>query len=105
MNNFNQPMQMPQARQLTVTLVPDISNVDGYPVNPGASMLFLDESMTTFKMRSRDPNGFPLPERIWKIKEVTPPSSSQLPYATKEEVEAINSKMDQVLAMVKKFVE
>lgn len=100
--NFGQPMQMQQGRPLQVMLVPDINNIDAFSINPGASMLFLNESMTEFKMRSRDSNGFPGPERTWVLKETTPPSA-KTGFATREEMDAMNNKMDQILAMLTEF--
>lgn len=101
-NNYGQPMQMQQGRPLQVMLVPDINNIDAFSINPGASMLFLNEAMTEFKMRSRDPNGFPGQERTWTLKETTPPST-KTGFATREEMDVMNSKMDKILAMLTEF--
>lgn len=52
MNNF--PLNTnPQPTVINVILVPDINNVDSIPVNPGTSVMFLNEKMIKFKMRSR----------------------------------------------------
>lgn len=103
-NNFMQPMQMPmqQGRLIQVMLVPDFNNIDAYTINPGGSVMFLNEGMTEFKMRSRDQNGFPTPERTWTLKETTPPQA-KTGYATREEMDALNAKMDQVLSMLTEF--
>jgi hypothetical protein len=87
---------------INVVLVPDVNNVDHIPVNPGTSVMFLNEKMTEFKMRSRDPNGFPGQERTWTLKETTPPSAKS-GVVTREEMDAMNSKMDQILAMLTEF--
>ena len=101
-NNYVQSMQMQQGRPLQVMLVPDINNIDAFSINPGTSMLFLNEAMTEFKMRSRDPNGFPGQERTWTLKETTPPSA-KTEFATKEEMDEINGKMDKILSMLTEF--
>lgn len=102
-NGFGQPMQM-QGRPLTVMLVPDINNIDGYSINPGASMLFLNESMTEFRMRSRDTNGFLGQERKWTLKEVTPPPQvPQGQFATREEFNSLNGKIDEMMKILGEF--
>lgn len=98
------PNPMQQGRQLNVMLVPDINNIETYPINPGSSMLFLNESMTEFKMRSRDVNGFPCPERTWSLKETTPPQQNSSQFATREEVKNIENKLDEVLETLKDFM-
>lgn len=110
MNNYNpyvnQPQQQPQnnGTPLMVTLLGDISLADLYNIDPNSSMFFLDQSMTTLKMRSRDQNGFARPDRIWEIKETTPPpQTADGQYATKEEINQLNSKIDQLLSAWKEF--
>lgn len=102
-NNYGQsmPMQM-QGRPLQVMLVPDFNNIDAFSINPGSSMLFLNESMTEFKMRSRDPNGFPGTERTWSLKEITPPSAKS-GLVTREEMDEMKAKMDKILSMLTEF--
>ena len=102
-NNYGQsmPMQM-QGRPLRVMLVPDFNNIDAFSINPGSSMLFLNESMTEFKMRSRDPNGFPGQERTWTLKETTPPSPKS-GLVTREEMDEMKDKMDKILSMLTEF--
>ena len=110
MNNYNpyvnQPQQQPQnnGTPLMVTLLPDISMADTYNLAPNSSMFFLDQGMTTLKMRSRDQSGFIRPDRIWEIKETTPPpQTADGQYATKEEINQLNSKIDQLLSAWREF--
>ena len=109
MNNYNpyinQPQQQPQnnGTPLMVTLLSDISLADSYNIAPNSSMFFLDQGMTTLKMRSRDQNGFVRPDRIWEIKETTPPPVTEGPYATKEEIDKLNDKIDKLLSAWKEF--
>lgn len=110
MNNYNpyinQPQQQPQnnGTPLMVTLLSDISMADTYNLAPNSSMFFLDQGMTTLKMRSRDQNGFARPDRIWEIKETTPPpQTADGQYATKEEINQLNSKIDQLLSAWQEF--
>lgn len=104
-NNYGQPIPMPmqmQGRPLQVMLVPDFNNIDAFSINPGSSMLFLNEAMTEFKMRSRDPNGFPGTERTWSLKETTPPSAKS-GVVTREEMDEMKNKMDKILSMLTEF--
>lgn len=104
----NQPQQQSQPQQsgtpLMVTLLSDISMADTYNLAPNSSMFFLDQGMTTLKMRSRDQSGFIRPDRIWEIKETTPPPQTvDGQYATKEEINKLNSKIDQLLSAWQEF--
>ena len=111
MNNYNpygnqlqQPQQQNNGTPLMVTLLPDISLADTYNLAPNSSMFFLDQAMTTLKMRSRDQSGFIRPDRIWEIKETTPPPQiADGQYATKEEIDQLNSKIDQLLSAWREF--
>ena len=108
MNNYNpygnqfqqpaQPQQQTAGTPLMVTLA------DSYNIAPNSSMFFLDQGMTTLKMRSRDQSGFIRPDRIWEIKETTPPpQTADGQYATKEEIDQLNSKIDQLLSAWREF--
>ena len=101
-NNFMQSQQ--QGRMLNVVLVPNINDADNYPINPGSSVLFLNEAMTEFRMRSRDPNGFPLLGRAWALKETTPPQQMGGQFATKAEMAELSEKMDKVLSTLNEFM-
>lgn len=109
MNNYNPYVNQPQQPQnngtpLMVTLLSDISLADSYNIAPNSSMFFLDQGMTKLKMRSRDQNGFARPDRIWEIKETTPPpQETEGPYATKEEINQLNSKIDKLLSAWQEF--
>lgn len=112
MNNYNpysNQFQQTQQNQnngtpLMVTLLPDISLADAYNIAPNSSMFFLDQAMTTLKMRSRDQSGFIRPDRIWEIKETTPPpQTTDGQYATKEEIKQLNSKIDKLLSAWQDF--
>ena len=111
MNNYNpygnqlqQPQQQNNGTPLMVTLLSDISMADSYNLAPNSSMFFLDQGMTTLKMRSRDQNGFARPDRIWEIKETTPPPQTlEGPYVTKEEFNQLNSKIDTLLTAWQEF--
>ncbi len=102
----NQSQSQPQnnGTPLMVTLLSDISLADSYNIAPNSSMFFLDQGMTTLKMRSRDQNGFARPDRIWEIKETTPPpQTADGQYATKEEINQLNSKIDKLLSAWQEF--
>ena len=112
MNNSNLNMGVPNQnpsqvynapQSIPVIVLDDISQAGSYQVNPGGSTLFLNFAMTEMRMRARDTSGFPLPDRTWTIKETTPqPQQANTGnYATKEEVSAINDKLDKLLEMMK----
>ena len=111
MNNYNpyvnqpqQPQQQNNGTPLMVTLLNDISLADSYSLAPNSSMFFLDQGMTTLKMRSRDQNGFARPDRIWEIKEITPPPQTvEGPYVTQEQFNQLNGKLDQLLSAWQDF--
>ena len=110
MNNYNPYISQTQqpspsnGTPLMVTLLPDISMADTYNIAPNSSTFFLDQGMTTLRMRSRDQNGFARPDRIWEIKEVTPPPQvADGTYATKEAIQQLNSKIDSLLSAWKEF--
>lgn len=103
-NNFGgQTMSTPSQGQLiNVVLVPDIDDIDWYPINPGGSVLFLNTAMTGFRLRSREQNGFPGPERRWEVKEVTPPPQTN-GAVTRKEFDEMSSKMDEMMKILKDF--
>ena len=111
MNNYNpygnqlqQPQQQNNGTPLMVTLLSDISMADTYNLAPNSSMFFLDQGMTTLKMRSRDQNGFARPDRIWEIKETTPPPQTvEGPYVTQEQFNQLSGKLDQLLSAWQEF--
>ena len=106
MNGLNDG-SMNQPRPINVMLVPNFSNIDNYNVNAGSSVLFMDEQMTELKLRSRDMNGFPMPERIWKMKEVTPPPQNGpgAKYVTQAEFEKVTSSLDEIKKILKTLTE
>ena len=98
--NYNQnyiQQQKKKNRVINVVIVSNMNDADSYPVNQNSSVMFLDESMKEFKMRSRDLNGFPLPERTWSLKETTP-SQQNSQYATRDELKNIEAKIDKVIS-------
>lgn len=111
MNNYNpynnqlqQPQQQNNGTPLMVTLLSDISMADSYNLAPNSSMFFLDQGMTTLKMRSRDQNGFARPDRVWEIKETTPPPQTvEGPYVTQEQFNQLNGKIDKLLSAWQEF--
>ena len=85
------------AQPITVVLVNDMSQADTYTINPNSSMLFMNYAMTEFKMRSRDMNGFPSPDRTWSMKETTPqpmPANSGN-FVTKDEFNQMTNSMNE----------
>jgi len=112
MNNSNPNMNVqgqnvqgvyntPQSFQVLV--LDDISQAGNYQVSPGCSTIFMNFAMTEMRMRTRDMSGFPLPDRTWSIKETTPQPqiANSGNFATKEEVSAINDKLDKLIEMMK----
>ena len=85
------------AQPITVVLVNDMSQADSYTINPNSSMLFMNYAMTEFKMRSRDMNGFPSPDRTWTMKETTPQPApvNTGNFVTKEEFNNMTTSMNE----------
>lgn len=103
-NNMYQPQ--PQATPINVIIVPDMAMADQYPVNPGNRLMFLNEKMTEFRMRGRDSAGLPLPDRIWKMEEVTPPPiASSGNYVTQEQFKSVTDSLGKIESLLKKFAE
>lgn len=102
-NNYTQPLQQ-QNRIINVILVSNINDADNYPINPNTSVMFLSESMKDFKMRSRDSNGFPLPERTWELTETTPTPQLNGQYATRDELKGIEAKIDKVISTLDELI-
>lgn len=80
-----------QPTVINVVLVPDQITMDNYPIQPGGSVMFLDDKMTKFTMRSKNQTGFPNPDRVWSMKEVTPPPQTPGNYATKDDLADMNN--------------
>lgn len=104
-NNFMQQPNpsVPQGQMIQVMLVPDINNIDGFSISPGTTMMFLNEQMTEFKLRSRNMNGFPNPERTWKLEETTP-KPEQGGFVSREEFQEMSGKMDKILSALSEFM-
>ena len=97
MNNPVPNMGSNPAQPITVVLVNDMSQADTYTINPNSSMLFMNYAMTDFKMRSRDMNGFPVPDRTWSMTETTPqpmPANSGN-FVTKDEFNKMTTSMNE----------
>lgn len=94
---FNQP----QFRSINIVLVNSIEDARSYQMPPGVPVLFMDQSMTSFLMRSTDPNGFLLPDRTWSMTETTPkPTVPAGDYVTKNEFKELSDKIDKLVAQL-----
>lgn len=99
---YNNQQHQSNGTPLMITLLPDISMADSYNLAPNSSAFYLDQSMTTLKMRSRDQSGFLRPDRVWELKEITPPVTDGS-YVTKKEFDELSSKMDKLLSAWQEF--
>ena len=98
--------QQPQATSINVIILPDISMADQYPVGPGSRLMFINEKMTEFRMKGRDTAGLPLPDRIWSMKETTPPPTAPGgDYVSKEEFKKVTDTLSRLETMLSKIVE
>lgn len=96
--NTPNAMGYQQPNVINVVLLPNMKDIDNYPVNPGTSVMFLDSAMSEFRMRSRDTNGFPNPERSWTLTETTPPQTAMNggDYATKKEIDELRGMLAEI---------
>lgn len=87
--NFNPYQTLP------FVLVQDMTMANSYNIGPGASVIFINQDMSELRIKAKDPNGFPLPDRTWTLTETTPkPTAQSGNYVTKDESNALSDKID-----------
>lgn len=108
LNNYEQQAanMRPQPMSNNVVWVNGLEGARAYSLPYNAAVILLDTNDSRFYLKSTDPTGMPM-IRTFKFEEVpTNPQDNNQPmqnanngsYATKEEIQALNSKIDSLLS-------
>ena len=107
-NSYQPQAQVPQASQQSPILwVQGEEAAKAYMVAPGATVLLMDSEGQSFYLKSTDPQGMPLPLRIFDYVERTaqkPLEQSQIStgeFVTRREFEALAARVSELVAPVK----
>lgn len=107
-NSYQPQAQVPQASQQSPILwVQGEEAAKAYMVAPGATVLLMDSEGQSFYLKSTDPQGMPLPLRIFDYVERTAQKSLEQPqistgeFVTRREFEALAARVGELLAPVK----
>ena len=108
---YPQPSPQPKPVQQTVNNVIRVAGPESakaFPMGPNSTAVLMDENNPVFYLKTTDDGGFAslrtfdFEERADAMDE--PSGSSAGTYATKEDVEALNSKLDGLLSLVEGLV-
>ena len=107
-NSYQPQAQVPQASQQSPILwVQGEEAAKAYMVAPGATVLLMDSEQQSFYLKSTDPQGMPLPLRIFDYVERTAQKPLEQPqistgeFVTRREFEALAARVGELLAPVK----
>ena len=107
-NSYQPQAQVPQASQQSPILwVQGEEAAKAYMVAPGATVLLMDSEGQSFYLKSTDPQGMPLPLRIFDYVERTAQKPLEQPqistgeFVTRREFEALAARVGKLLAPVK----
>lgn len=107
-NSYQPQAQVPQASQQSPILwVQGEEAAKAYMVAPGATVLLMDSEGQSFYLKSTDPQGMPLPLRIFDYvermaqKPLEQPQISTGEFVTRREFEALAARVGELLAPVK----
>lgn len=107
-NSYQPQAQVPQASQQSPILwVQGEEAAKAYMVAPGATVLLMDSEGQSFYLKSTDPQGMPLPLRIFDYVERTAQKPMEQPqistgeFVTRREFEALAARVGELLAPVK----
>lgn len=107
-NSYQPQAQVPQASQQSPILwVQGEEAAKAYMVAPGATVLLMDSEGQSFYLKSTDPQGMPLPLRIFDYVERTAQKPLEQPqistgeFVTRREFEALAARVGELLAPVK----
>ena len=106
-NSYQPQAQVPQASQQSPILwVQGEEAAKAYMVAPGATVLLMDSEGQSFYLKSTDPQGMPLPLRIFDYVERTAQKPLEQPkistgeFVTRREFEALAARVGEHLALV-----
>lgn len=107
-NSYQPQAQVPQASQQSPILwVQGEEAAKAYMVAPGATVLLMDSEGQSFYLKSTDPQGMPLPLRIFDYVERTAQKPLEQPqistgeFVTRREFEVLAARVGELLAPVK----
>lgn len=107
-NSYQPQAQVPQASQQSPILwVQGEEAAKAYMVAPGATVLLMDSEGQSFYLKSTDPQGMPLPLRIFDYVERTAQKPLEQPqistgeFVTRREFEALAARVGEILTPVK----
>lgn len=107
-NSYQPQAQVPQSSQQSPILwVQGEEAAKAYMVAPGATVLLMDSEGQSFYLKSTDPQGMPLPLRIFDYVERTAQKPLEQPqistgeFVTRREFEALAARVGELLAPVK----
>ena len=108
-NSYQPQAQVPQASQQSPILwVQGEEAAKAYMVAPGATVLLMDSEQQSFYLKSTDPQGMPMPLRIFDYTERTAQkpleqsqSTSEDYFVTRAEFDALAARVSELLAPVK----
>lgn len=98
---------MPQSQQQGILWVQGEEAAKAYMVAPGATVLLMDSEGQSFYLKSTDPQGMPLPLRIFDYveraaqKPLEQPQISTGEFVTRREFEALAARVGELLTPVK----
>lgn len=101
-NQFSSPSSNNQAQStgsFMAVFVNGESEVNNYPVAPGLTVMLIDFNLKKFWLKSTGMNGVPQPIRAFPFEEEALPVSNQNGNSvSREEFEALNSKLDKLIS-------
>ena len=92
-----QPAQQTSNGQLLTVFVDSEAEVNDYPVAAGTTVQLISFKLGKFWLKSTATNGVPQPVRVFSFKEETPAPKIQNGAVSREEFEALNTKLDKLL--------
>jgi len=99
--NYQANMQQPQFDGVMAVFVSSDASAATYPVAAGRTVALIDIEHGNMWFKSTDMNGMPCPIRTFEIKEVTPQPQNQGNMVTRQEFDALNAKIQQLLSALK----
>lgn len=82
---------------LLAVIITEDQDVDYYPVQAGTTVMLINFNKQKFYLKSRGNNGVPSPVRVFPFKEETPAPQNQNGGVSREEFNALSSKLDKLL--------
>lgn len=96
---YQAPAVTPQQTNgsLLAVIITEDQDVDYYPVQAGTTVMLINFNSKKFYLKSRGNNGVPSPVRVFPFKEETPVYQNQNGGVSRDEFNALSSKLDRLL--------